>query len=343
MVFSEANQEWQAIPQWAEFMIRFGYNWPGGGSGQRRVALMSMPCDSSAAGLIALGALVRDLETPKTNDVDGYFESLLRYASQYLRSCRKCNAPCDPELNRCGHLSEATGRVKYTVNSRGYWWISENSKLNERILVFERRNRNQLTVTIDRPEHAMEWQIDNQPPPVLIGQQGSLPQEFYNELLSGAQIISENLGKSFSGLCFAGRIAGETKTREMCSSIRFRSSNEEYSLPDLLTVHGWTQFNISRMAFFNSRVEELDRYASTSSLVIADGDVSFLRILNRPEFRMSDVVGVIHRTMERDKLEAVGEQRNALRQWYSEDLEMLNLLHPIPRGIGVLILKRRSS
>ena len=64
-----------------------------------------MPCDSAAAGLVALGALIRDLGSDSTTNVGGHYDALLRYARQYIKSCRDCDMRCHPELKRCGYSS----------------------------------------------------------------------------------------------------------------------------------------------------------------------------------------------------------------------------------------------
>jgi hypothetical protein len=94
------------------------------------------------------------------------------------------------------------------------------------------------------------------------------------------------------------------------------------------------------MTLYNARTEEIDR-PSTPALIVADGDTAFLKIVGRSEFQDSDVVGVIHRTIERDRLEDVGNQMASLRQWYAEDSDLLACLPTLPRGITVSILKRR--
>jgi len=66
-------------------------------------------------------------------------------------------------------------------------------------------------------------------------------------------------------------------------------------------------------------------------LVIADGDASFLRVLNRPEFQRSDVIGVFHRTCDRDNLELLGNRITDLRQWYVDDAETLGAMPRAPR------------
>jgi hypothetical protein len=65
-----------------------------------------------------------------------------------------------------------------------------------------------------------------------------------------------------------------------------------------------------------------------------------LRVVDGKDFEHSDVVGVIHRTMERDRLEAVGTKLENLRQWYAPDDTLFDGLPKRPRGIGVTVLKR---
>ena len=79
-------------------------------------------------------------------------------------------------------------------------------------------------------------------------------------------------------------------------------------------------------------------------MVVADGDTAFLRAIEAPEFRDSDVVGVIHRTVERDRLESIGTKLAELsQQWYAPDAETLEHISPTPTGITVSALKRRQA
>ena len=340
MLFSEADQEWRPVPHWVEFLIRLGYDWPDGVSGQRRIALVSMPCDSAAASLIALGALIRDLGNPNANDIDGHYDSLLRYARQYLQSCSLCDMPCDPGSKNCGYAAQATGWVRYQHTTR--YRVSERTSLRNRHLAFVRGKSNLTRYPL--PEGAIDWQIAGDPPVRLTNQDGALPEEAYGQIVDRAPILHGNLLKSFSGLCLAGRVAGKTATREVCGSVRFRGANGEYALPELLTVQEWAQSNaVSRMNYFNARTEQFDRQASAPALVVADGDASILKTLRLSAFQRSDVIGAVHRTMERGQLEAIGNRVHGLRQWYAEDYGMLGRLPAAPRGISVLILVRGAS
>lgn len=95
------------------------------------------------------------------------------------------------------------------------------------------------------------------------------------------------------------------------------------------------------MSFFNSRTEQFDNHAFSPALVIADGDACFLKVLARAEFQQSDVIGVIHRTIDRDSLELVGNRMIGLRQWYVEDSETVGRMPTAPPGIDTLVLNRR--
>src|SRR5262245_9630655 len=233
-LFSEADLDWQPVSHWAEFLIRLGYGWPIATPRERRIALVSMPCDSAAAGLIALGALVRDLGNNAATNVGSHYDALLRFARQYISSCRDCDMRCDPELKRCGYSREATGLVRDKDNKK--YCISESTDFNN----------GRLVVAIERgtwavwPKRALDLRIDGQPPPRLSNAAGALPVDAYAAIVDGAKILPHNLHESYSGLCLAGRAAGETASYRACSSIRFLCTDVEYSLPDLLTIQEWS-------------------------------------------------------------------------------------------------------
>ncbi len=347
MLFSEINNAWKPIPSWMEFLIRLGTEWPNDNSGQRRIALVSMPCDSPAAGLITLGSLVRDLGSPNSNDIEGHYDHLLRYAQQYLDSCRSCDFDCKPDVTHCGHIERATGRLHSTLYPRKTFLISDKTNIRKRQLVWNyAAGRGQTGIQYPSPKYAMNWYIDGQPPVQMDISHGQLTDTPYRQLVMNAAILPENLYLTWSGLCLAGRVKGEAATREMCGSIRFQSGATEYTLPELLTIYGWSHRNgndsISRLTFFNPRTDQLDRHGSPPLLVVADGDACFLKALAKSEFQRSDVIGVIHRTIERDSLELIGSRMANLRQWYDADSETLARMLPAPRGISVSILKKRA-
>jgi hypothetical protein len=348
MDFSESHQAWIPVPTWVRFLIDLGYKWPTDHARPRRIALISMPCESAGAGLVALGAMIRGLTNADANDARGYHEALLRYARQYLESCRTCEMRCEPQERRCGYSEEASGFVRYKDNriwevsaqtelASGNIWVTRISPATERIVVSRSESR------WVNPKGALEWQIDGQAWPELASGSAALPREAYNSLIPTAKIVGENLRRSFSSLCLAGRAIGEAATREMYSSIRFRIGESEHTLTQLLTVNGWnTDKRASRITYFNARTEKTDRGSYPPGLVVADGDLSFLKVLSYPLFQRSDVVGVVHRAIERDNLEAVGNRLTGLHQWYEEDTDLARQLQNVPMGISVAFLKKRS-
>jgi hypothetical protein len=296
-----------------------------------------MPADSAAAGLVTLGTLIRDFANPEANDITGHYNALVRHAQQYLKNCRDCDLKCHPEAKRCGYIAEASGKVRSERFPRRAYLISDRTSLQEGRLVFSYKDK---TYSPNR-QFITDWYLDGHPLPQADEVQGQLPTIPYSQIIEEGQILRDNLQKTYSGLCLAGRAAGEIATRDMLASIRFCQNTAEFRLDELLTVHGWSAASISRVSFFNVRTETIDRTSENAAVVVADGDVSFLKVAGRPEFQQSDVLGIISRTLERDALEAVGNKMQALRQWYDPDSEALARTPPLPRGISVVILRRR--
>jgi hypothetical protein len=338
MLFAEGNRDWENTPAWAQFLISVGHGWPHDLSG-RRLGLISLPCDSAAAGLVALGAVIRDLENPDANDVAGHYDALARHAEQYLTSCRDCEYRCHPDIKKCGYVAEAKGRVRSISSPHRVYVISDRTRLDRHQLAFAYRD----LIDFPKPQFAREWYLDDEPPPVLDTNEGELSADRYRGFFPEKKIFAGNLRKTYSGLCFAGRAAGERSTRDRLTNLRFRQDGFECRLNDLLTVHGWSDAAVSRASFFNVRTEKFDRRSESPALVVADGHVSFLKAAGRSEFQQSDILGVFSRALERDALETLGNKIQAWRQWYEIDDEFLSKLAPIPRGITVIILRRKSS
>jgi hypothetical protein len=155
--------------------------------------------------------------------------------------------------------------------------------------------------------------------------------------------VEPNFARSDSAICLAGRVTGESVSRAAFSALRFECENSIADLADLLTVHSWSPKTVSRVTFFNSRTRQLDRDTGFTNLVVADGDIAFLRALGAPQFKQSDIVGVVHRAVDRDRLEAIGAKLADLSQWYVADAETVDRISPPPPGITVSVLQRRQA
>ena len=316
MDFSEADSEWRSVPDWASFLIELGFAWIATPHDSRRIALVSMPSDSAAAGLIALGAMRRCLELDDANDVTSHYQRLLELA----QGRHKCVS------------------LRHTTKSGSF--VFDGLDPNGNPMVKQMKSRSSLRMNIPRSA-ATNWRIDGEAPvAVLNGQQVPYSTLYTHLVKRGGDISPSNLSESHSQICLAGRGVGETPTRGCMADIRFRDDRCEAKLTQLLTVQGWMPGTISRVMFYNARTGEFDRQVGKPKVVIADGDTSFLRVVDGKAFEHSDVVGVVHRTMERDRLEAVGTKVENLRQWYGQDDSILNGLPARPRGIGISVLRR---
>src|SRR5262249_19260706 len=162
-------------------------------TGQRRIALVSMPCDSPAAYLIGLGSLIRDLGSPAATNVSGHYDALLRHARQYLNHCRSCESRCSPDLKGCGYAAEASGLLR-DKDGKVYEISSSTDFKFKKMVVVIRNGTWQVW-----PQRALDLQIKGQPPARLTHSTGALAQEPYVAIVPGAEIVSANLRESFSG------------------------------------------------------------------------------------------------------------------------------------------------
>jgi len=297
-----------------------------------------MPCASPAAGLIALGALIRDLGRLDAHDMGAHTDSLFEYARQYLDYCKSCELKqCDPKIRGCGFESESHGLIRSIRRKNNIYMVSNETDFTERKLVVFEKNKPGIKTEFET-EYAKNLYFDGRPPAVSSSGETGLQQSAYEGLIEEAEIHPDNLRKSYSGLVLAGRAKGGRDTRVAYESVFFCNESESYNLAELLTIHEWAHSEVSRTAFYNVRTEDIDHAANQQKLVVADGDASFLKSIDT--FKKSDVIGVIDRSVERERLEMVGQKFTALKNWYQTDSSYQGTLpDPVP-GISITILKK---
>ncbi|MBI4695350.1 MAG: hypothetical protein HY749_15135 [Gammaproteobacteria bacterium] len=324
MQFSEARLPWEPIPSWVRFLIRCGSAFAQG-SAKRRIGIISMPCESAGAGLLALGALRFRLTLADANDALTHFERIQRLASK-----RDCGIYLRHKKNRGRFLLEGRDEngivwVRQEKPSRG----KDDTKAGPvRIAVLENK--------------AGEWRLEHEPPIETVRGTELRHREIYEEIAADANSpLLINLTRSDSAICLAGHVSGQSTSREKFANVRFRRNECVVDLSELLTVHAWSPATVSRIAFYNSRIRQLDRDTGFTSLLVADGHAAFLQALEFPRFKDTDVVGVIHRNIDRDSLESIGTKLAGLAQWYAADQPALDCLQPIPTGITVAVINRR--
>lgn len=304
------------MPTWMSYLINVGFNWRANDFGKRRIGLISMPCDSPAAGLVALGAMCRRIATPGSNDLTEHFRRI-----ETLARTRDRNT----ELRLRGR----TGRyVADEIRNDGTVWIRRLDATDERHFV-SRRN-------------SVDWQFSGEAP-VEVQQGNQLPFRKHYEAIIGesGSIEDSNLRHSDSSICLAGHVRGARWTRARMQALSIDVSDATADLGQLLAIQDWLPGSVSRVSFFNSRTDTIDRHSGRPQLLVADGDAAFLNAIDRAEFGHCDVIGVYSRVMERTRLDELGTKLGQLSQWYEVIDDAAENLSAIPRGIAVLRLRQR--
>jgi hypothetical protein len=213
------------------------------------------------------------------------------------------------------------------VDSDGSLWAHLISDASERYKIIE--------------EFAFDWHVDGEPP-VLVSSGSPMAMSAISGSLfpDAAPILEENLARTDSAICLAGRTAGGSQTQESLSSVMFRQNGETSSLRSLLTIHGWHAGRISRVIFYNARTREFDRAGRWPSIVCADGVASLSRVLVDARFGQSDVIGIVPRTADTDQIEAASQHLASLSQWYTPDANAAVASGDAPVGVTVLVLRK---
>jgi len=283
-----------------------------------------MPCESAAAGLVALGVMRRRLSEAGASDAISHYQRIER-----LVASRKGEIFLRHKFYKGRFIVEAK-------DHDGVMWVRNEATDNSRL-----SNRTRVTRTVILPSKVCDWHFDGEAP-VQTDQGSGLPyRALYEQLVSRTGTISSNFNHSDSWICLAGCVAGESVSKSTFAGIRFQYHNEAADLSQLLTIQDWTPRTVSRVNFLNSRTGKLDRNSGLTRLVIADGDAAFLKALEAPEFTSSDLVGVINRVVARENLEAIGAKLSALTQWYVPDPADEDIKPPV--GVTISQLRRKQG
>jgi hypothetical protein len=320
--FSESNDQWRPVPSWARFLLRFGFACVATQRKGRRISVISMPCESAAAGLVSLGAMRRRLSLEDANDRAAHFERIQRLAAKPSRDA---------------FLRHKEYRGRFFVEGKdchGFIRVCREDLDCSRL-----SNKTKFKATIILPNTATDWHFDGEAP-VQTAHGAELPhRQIYDSILLDPPVFRGNLTRSDSWLCLAGRVSGESASKNVFGAIRVKKADEVADLSQLLSIQDWAPRNASRVNFFNTRTARIDRNTGLTRLVVADGDAAFLKVLDSSEFSSSDVVGVIHRAVARESLEAVGFKLSSLTQWYEpEDDQGI----PPPVGMTVSTMRQRT-
>lgn len=335
MQYFESNELCDEIPQWVAAGLSIGYRWEQGES--RRIALLSMPCDSEIAGFLALGALRKDLERSTANYLDTHFDLL-------VKKCLKFDSSQKSNLNSDWDIRHVDGTywhfVEYDPNSDAI--IVKNAKHRELVKRKGKRihNPHGICNRYLMRSSALEWQLRGFPMPQSKKSAKSLNYfDYQNIPFTNGDILKENLSCSYEGLVLVGSgAARDSQYMQKFYSTGFYIDERRLSIGDLLTLHQESQ-NITRLRFHNERKEAVDELYP-ASLVIADGISAFL---NASEwFSDCDIIGVCSRDSTSEAIMQLKDFINDKARYYKDIDTSQHLLDKAPDGMLLRIMQRRA-
>ena len=286
-ITEDAGQTWRQVPPWVRYFLDLGHKWPRRVSGPgRTIRIISMPIKTPAAGLIALGAVAADLKNPSANDKERDYDSLLAYARQFLHACKTCKMRCRPDLRKCGYAYESTGILRHKDRPRSKLYVSSQTDFSAKVLRLSAKpDGSGALTTIEEAEWTHNYYEDEGVPLLLARSAGSMPIETVRDLFPGDVLCASNLTASYSSLCLAG---GATE--------------------------------LGRLVYFNTRGRgAFGQPINNPNLVIADGVDAFASVLSEKKLKGADVIALVSRVHERDKMEEFGALVEGQSQWYDRE------------------------
>jgi hypothetical protein len=319
-ISEDAGQTWRKMSPWMRYFLDLGHKWPRRVSGPgRTIRIISLPIKTPAAGLIALGAVAADLKNPSANDKERHYDSLLAYARQYLHACKTCKIRCRPDLRKCGYAYESTGILRHKDRPRSKLYVSSQTDFAAKVLrLASKSDGSGALTTIEAAEWTHNY-FEDEGVPLLLGQSsGSMPVDTIRGLFPDDDICNDNLTASYSSLCLAGGAAGQTAMQGELATFQF-GTHDRKSLASLLPINGWDDgaTELSRLVYFNTRGKgAFGQPINTPNLVIAEGMDAFASVLSEKKLKSADVIALVSRIHERDKMEEFGALLEAQSQWY---------------------------
>ncbi|MDN6873687.1 hypothetical protein QO209_14680 [Pseudomonas citronellolis] len=341
MQYFEGSVLYEAVPGWVAAALGLGYRWRQNGGQARRIGLLSMPCESEAAGIIALGALRSDLECMTANHLDTHFDLLLRACHERVAvHTRWADSP-----------EELTWDVRNAVDDTRWRFVAYDGDRDVIVLesathrsVIKRKGKNipNPNGTCSRyimRNNAIGWQLRDCPLPQLPPEGKPLEPSMYSDLPGCfGLILEENLRRSYDGLVLVGQGAARDSTyMQKYYAAGFVSADCQLPLGDLLTLHHSERNYIRRLRFFSERTSQ-DAGAHAASVVVADG-ISALLCAEKL-FPASDIIGVCNRDASVEVILQLKDWLNGTIRYYTDTSHYLS--GEMPAGMLLRVLQRRS-
>jgi hypothetical protein len=314
--FFERGHACDAIPSWVSYFIALGYRWPLCAP-SRSLVFVSTPCESAAAGLITLGALIQRLHDPEGDELGTHKARL-----------RSLAVGGQDKVLRHRTLAGSFRFGRVDVN--GVW--------------LKREKDSSFHLVTDA--NLTDWSFEGEPHVQALAGRGLQHGQLYRALSpDGLGPLSHNLCTTDSAIVLAGHVRGKAATRERLDEIAFQSGYGPVGVAELLSIHEWSSTSVSRVRYFNPRAQEdpFDRRGGPPLLVVADGPGAWNIVNGTDECLESDVIAVIPKTLDGDRLRDLGEKIRALLPWYEANAAPLTALPSPPGGVDLGILRRRGG
>jgi hypothetical protein len=307
-MYIEDGQQYKEVPKWVLAMFRLGHTWERERAPwKRRIGVVSMPCKSIAAPIVALGALIRDLERVNANNINGHFDSLCRARNGYLENSVTSDINVidsrGGKFNFCGSV----GDENITVFNSNY---KEHVRRKGRLIP----NPNGPCKSFITLDNASLWKLEGEPIIESKNVDTMLDIKGYQLIHGyGRSILNENLQRSYTGLLLIGDGEGrDTEYMQRIYGAKFQINEHQLSLGNLLTLHP-TANEVTRIAFCNNR--KIVPNGKEHYLVIADSASAFTKALSN--YKFSDVLGVYSRDEPNENLVNIGNVLGELSRYYT--------------------------
>ena len=282
------NKYWSVgqVPKWVSDMIHIGYTWHSDRTPwKRRIFIISMPFKSTAAPLVALGALRKDLEKPNANNIDGHFDLLKRARDIYLEDPNNSQILVKDKHNKKWKFFKAINQENQIVVIDAKY--KNETKKNGRII----DNPNGPEIRTIMKDYAKYWRLNGEPVIETVKTDNKLNIDKYLLVPNcHGEIFDKNLICSYNSLLLFGESEGlNTKYMQEIFNVGFYNDNFDVSLGNLLTFHAKTN-NVRRISYCN---QINNNQISNYKLVIAAGSKAILDSLE--QFKDSDLIGFYSR------------------------------------------------
>lgn len=315
LLISEGGKEWMPVPFWVNWFFHIGRHLAVTTDAPHALILIAMPCDSAAAGFVAVGAMARRLSVPGANDLEA------------------CGRWMHDRFQR-GESVLYRYRTPQSKSYRGSFTITNWSP--DRMVTFTRTSDNSAVTT---PIYNLgDWHEEGKPLARVVQSGDGLGHILLYGHLAGDQyeILPQQLGQTESCLCLAAHVQGSENTRNRLSNVRLRANSDSATIAELTSASPWNEAKVSRMILCE-RNGNLDRELVAPKLLVADGIKALMKVSDDERFAGSHAVGVFDSVQELDQIKELNMWVKDRRQHYATkaltDVEAL--VGEIPRGVSM--------